>query len=108
MASNPSGCQEKIGFVILHKCGLQADAQCNGCGKYLCRKHSHIHAGVPVCESCLKKSAPEEYQKAVSSRPAYAHYYGYRPYYYQHYSSSDHELFSRSGSEGFHESGEGS
>ena len=61
-----------------------------------------------MCESCLKKSAPEEYKKVVGGRPRYSNYYGYQPYYYPHYSSSHSHLFDRHSSGAFHEDGEGS
>ena len=106
--ANPTGCQAKTGFVILHKCNQTADAQCGSCGKYLCRKHAHIIAGAPTCESCLKQNQPEEYKKVVGSRKRYSHYYGYRPYYYSHYGTGHHALFDRGGTGDFHEDGEGS
>ncbi len=109
MNSNPNKCQEKTGFVILHKCNAPADAQCSMCGKYLCRKHTHISAGAPICESCLKQAQPEEYKKVVGARRRHSqHYHGYRPYYYPHYTSSQHDLFDRGRSADFHEDGEGS
>ena len=108
MDSNPTGCQEKTGFVILHKCNASADAQCGMCGKYMCRKHTHINAGTPVCGSCFKQAAPEEYKKVSRSRDRYPYYHGYNPYYYSHYSSQDHSLFNKHRAGAFHEDGEGS
>ena len=104
----PVACQTRTGFVILHKCNQPADAQCGMCGKYICRKHTHIHAGAPVCETCLEKAAPEEYKKVAHAREHSRHYYGYHPYYYPHYSNTEHDLFSRSDISDSHETGEGS
>lgn len=109
--SIPSNCQEKTGFLILHACKNQADGQCSKCGKYVCRKHSHIHAAAPHCEKCFKASAPQEYKKTMrgaGSSYHYPYYYGYSPYYYRRYGSSDYDHFDRDRSSLYHGDSDGS
>lgn len=97
----PIYCQEKTGFLIMHKCKNPADSQCTHCGKYICAKHTHIHASAAVCESCFKKLAPQEYQKMIHTRSSYypAGYHSYTPFYYN---DSDYSHFDR-GDSAFHE-----
>lgn len=107
--SIPISCQEKTGFLILHQCKNGADSKCSACGKYLCSKHTHIHAAAPICAKCLQKAAPEEYQKSIGSRGGYyPHYYGYSPFLYNRYRDSDYDQFDRSKAGGFHEDSGGS
>ncbi len=107
--SIPSNCQEKTGFLIMHACKNKADSQCSVCGKYMCSKHTHIHASAPHCEKCFKAAAPEEHRKTMSTRGGYySHYHGYRPFYYSRYGSSDYDHFDRDRSSRFHDDATGS
>lgn len=101
--SLPNNCQEKTGFLILHRCKNTADAQCSVCGKYVCSRHTHIRASAPVCEGCFKKTAPEEYQNYVASRGGYTGYHGYTPFIYTRYRDSDYNIFDREKAGTFHE-----
>ncbi len=94
---------EKTGFLVLHACKNNADAQCSQCGKYICSKHTHIRASAPVCESCFRKLAPEEYQKSLGPD---RFYYGYTPFAYSRYHDIDYKTFDRN-ADVFHEDSTG-
>jgi len=48
-----STCEIKTGMFVLQECGNEATTTCSGCGKAICRDHSHFNGPAVHCLECL-------------------------------------------------------
>lgn len=71
-------CNEKAGFLFSHACPKAAEADCQKCGKPVCRDHMRESRGRALCINCTRKEQDDR-------DDYYDDHYFYGGYHYDGY-----------------------